>query len=150
MRNQIILFFIIFIVLSIIVFAVSKIEKEKTKITYQDQKLDVIFAKSVIQKAQGLSNTELDDFDSDGMLFIFSDYNVRDFWMRQMKFDLDVLWIKDGKIMKIDRGVKSPENSGKIERMSSSPFEVDMVLELPVGALDKYGFEVGGEIELGR
>ena len=48
------------------------------------------------QKSLGLSYTKQID-DNAGMLFIFSDSDVRNFWMRDMYFDLDIIWLDENK-----------------------------------------------------
>src|SRR5687767_6021997 len=62
-------------------------------------------ADGALEHARGLSGTVPDDLgEAVGMLFVFDDQDVRNFWMNGMRYHLDVLWIKDGKIVKIDYG----------------------------------------------
>lgn len=63
-----------------------------------------------------------------GMLFLFSDVSAHQFWMKGMEFPLDILWIRDGAIVHIERNV-DPERSDTF----GPPMESDSVLEVNAG-----------------
>lgn len=148
MKTWIISFLVIFVILSITLFILTKGGKDRQTIIYAGQELEVLVVKSLISKAQGLSNIKQDELGADGMLFVFSDYKVRTFWMKQMEFDLDVIWIKDNRILQIDKNVPAPGDSEEAVRMNSNPQKVNYVLEIPSGNADKYGFIEGSIIDL--
>ena len=105
-------------------------------------------ADSFEERKQGLSNTYLGDFQSsreaDGMIFLFDEPTVQNFWMKEMLFDLDVLWIADSQVIKIDTGIKAPDFAGEEpERMSSDPYAVSWVIELPSGSVNHFNIEAG-------
>jgi|SaaInlStandDraft_6_1057023.scaffolds.fasta_scaffold70764_1 uncharacterized membrane protein (UPF0127 family) len=80
----------------------------------------------------GLGNR--DSFELDGMLFIFSEPSQPIFWMKGMKFPIDLYWIRDMKIIGVDENIQPPVEGtpdDDIERYGSLE-EVDMVLEIPV------------------
>ncbi|MEA3450085.1 MAG: DUF192 domain-containing protein [Patescibacteria group bacterium] len=81
-----------------------------------------------------------------GMLFVFNNQIQRVFVMREMNFPLDILWIKDGEIVKISENLppegKNPENS------YGSEYEVNHVLELNAGFSRKNKIETGDKIEI--
>jgi len=78
-----------------------------------------------------------------GMLFTFDSNGVYPFWMKEMNFDLDMLWITDGKIVQIDKDV--PHTGGTaVTRTPNVP--VDDVLELNAGASDRLGFRIGDTV----
>ena len=112
------------------------------------QNINMLIADNAIEHAKGLSGTELDSLNADGMLFVFKKQQEREFWMKGMNYNLDVLWLKDGKIMKIDRNVPAPEKGEEPAKMSSWPFEIDVVIELPAGGVDKFGFVEGQTIKI--
>ncbi len=94
--------------------------------------------------AQGLSDR--DSIGSDGMLFILPQSRVANFWMKDMKFNLDFIWIKDKLVIGINKGIKAPiELDGKIERIKS-PGVVDMVLEVDEGFCEKNEVRVGDKV----
>ncbi len=119
--------------------------QDKTQISINDVEIEVYVARTEDHRHQGLSNIELEEFDVDGMLFIFEDFEQRTFWMEDMKFAIDIVWMHDGLIVKTEENIPIPNNDG-ISYMYSEPFEVDAVLELPVGGVDKYNIEVDEHI----
>jgi uncharacterized protein len=123
---------------------------ERASVSNLDQSLSVRVADNAWERKRGLSGYKLTDLEADGMLFVFPDQEVRHFWMKGMQFPLDVVWIKDGKIVGVDRDIPAPAKGEEPVRMSSQPVSVDMVLELPAGDAQKYGFTAGmvWEIEL--
>ncbi|MDH4330778.1 MAG: DUF192 domain-containing protein [Candidatus Moranbacteria bacterium] len=74
-----------------------------------------------------------------GMIFRFQESKKHAFWMKDMRFPLDIIWISDGKIVWIEKNV-SHENQQKIY----NPFvDTDSVLELRSGSCDEHEIEVG-------
>ncbi|MFA5991561.1 MAG: DUF192 domain-containing protein [Candidatus Doudnabacteria bacterium] len=100
----------------------------------------------------GLSNREKLD-DNNGMLFDFGNKKVvPNFWMKDMLFDIDIIWIADKKIIGITPNVPAPiENLKlKIENLPvySPPAQVDQVLEVNAGWSEKNKIKVGDEVQL--
>lgn len=116
---------------------------EKTQISINDQKLEVYVADTELERMKGLSGIGLEEFDADGMLFEFDDKAERYFWMKDMNFNLDIIWIANDQIVKIETGINPIDEQGNITNMDSRPYAVDKVLELPAGGVDKYQLEVG-------
>lgn len=58
------------------------------------------------------------------------------FWMKDMRFDLDMIWINDGKIVGISRNVPFP-HANEQPVVIDSPGVVNFVLELIPGQTDK-------------
>ena len=97
-------------------------------------------------KKRGLSGQNLADFTkkADGMLFRFNPAGEQAFWMKDMKFPLDIIWAKNGVIVKIDKDIQAPVAGEEPKMVFSKPLDVDTVLELPAGGADKFGVAVGG------
>lgn len=121
---------------------------ERATVTTIDQSISVRVADNLFERKRGLSGYELSALDADGMLFVFSNQAVREFWMHRMNFDLDVVWIKDGKIVGLDTNVPAPAPGDEPARMSSAPISADMVLELPAGDAKKLGYQAGMILEI--
>jgi uncharacterized protein len=113
---------------------------------YQTLKVEVVNTPQ--STILGLSGRE--KIGQDGMLFIFSEKAFRSFWMKDMKFDLDIIWIADRKVVEISRKVPKPELNIPDFRLPvySPEMNVDMVLEIDSGKADVIGIEVGDEIGL--
>lgn len=135
---------LIVVVMGIIFYLVFRPITAHSQVLYVGGSLDVLVADSAIERTRGLSNTQIETLGADGMLFVFTDQAQRTFWMNEMNYALDVLWIQDGQIVKIDENVPQPGNDYPgIARMYSNPFAVQMVLELPAGQVQARGLAVG-------
>lgn len=137
--------FIIFSFIAIFIFY-PRVATGKKEITFLDHTISVLLANKTAERIQGLSGINKEDLGADGMLFVFSDKAVRNFWMKDMQFDLDVVWIEDGKVVKVDQAVNAPKNGAEPDRMSSNPFKVNAVLELPAGDASRLDLYPGVQI----
>lgn len=106
-------------------------------------KITLELAKSETEKYQGLSNRK-SLCQNCGMLFVWPDYEVRNFTMRNMNFPLDLIFITDQKIIKIESNLL-PEGSTPQNNYSSN-IPVNYVLEINGGVSDRYGITVGDEV----
>lgn len=78
-----------------------------------------------------------------GMLFNFPAKAKLDFWMKDMQFDLDIIWISDGRIVAIEKDI--PYDS---EKTFSPGTEADKVLEINAGISEKFDFLVGDPVKI--
>lgn len=67
---------------------------EAPTITIGDVSFKAIVVDTQALRRQGLSSRPSLDVDT-GMLFIFSDAKVRSFWMKNMHFAIDIIWIDE-------------------------------------------------------
>ena len=103
---------------------------------------NVELARSPKKKSFGLSNRE-DIKDNRGMLFMFPKSDEYVFWMKNMEFDLDIIWINDGKIVHIEKNVSHDSSE-----LINPKVKADQVLEINSGISDKYNFEIGDEVKI--
>ncbi len=104
-------------------------------------------AKTAKEQEIGLSKYE-DLSKNLGMIFPFERPDYYSFWMKQMKFPIDIIYIKDGKIVTIYKNVKPPK-SGNESLLIYKPKEpANMVLEINAGLSDKYKFKEGDKISI--
>lgn len=82
--------------------------------------------------------------DTCGMFFVFSSPADREFWMRDMLFDIDIIWILDDEIIHISENV---DHVGGEEVRVGSGQPVDRVLEVPAGFVADHGIRVGQRIQ---
>lgn len=104
---------------------------------------------ALTQEQQALGLGERDSLaKNSGMLFVFKPARQETFWMKDMRFDLDIVWITDGKIVDISRHVTAPKEGAKTEDLPTySPnTEVDHVLEINAGEAD--GMKIGDRVEI--
>lgn len=77
-----------------------------------------------------------------GMLFVFDRPDTYGFWMKGMRFPLDILWIRDGKIVHIERNVNFHDQ----RRVYQSDQPADRVLEVNAGVCEKKNIWEGNAI----
>jgi len=89
--------------------------------------LRVAIADSVQERTIGLSGTkELPQ--GTGLLFVFDAENIPGFWMKDMLFPIDIIWIAhDGTVVGIDENI-SPDSFPNVFRPTT---RVQYVLEVP-------------------
>ena len=80
-----------------------------------------------------------------GMLFIFDNYLQPSFWMKDMHFPLDIIWIKDNTIVKIDKNVPLENNQNLTKYKPQQP--INKVLEVNAGYTRRYDIKVGNKIK---
>jgi len=88
----------------------------------------------------GLSYRESLD-EGSGMLFDMKASAITSFWMKDMNFPLDIIWIDGDKIVNISKNLPSAGTHPSISYSSELP--VDFVLEVNGGFCDKEGIETG-------
>ncbi len=82
-------------------------------------------------KAKGLSGRRL-LVSGRGMLFLFSTPGTYEFWMKDMRFPIDIVWIAQGKIVDVSRNVPAPKAGEEPARVQPRA-PADTVLEVQAG-----------------
>ncbi len=83
-----------------------------------------------------------------GLLFIYPDKDYRTFWMKDMNFAIDLLWIDGDKVVGLEENML-PEPGVAFDdlRRYNSPQPVSRVLEIPAGSVDASQVKVGDIIK---
>lgn len=105
------------------------------------QKISVELADTGAKRAQGLSGRDPLPAGT-GMLFIFDQPGVYPFWMNQMKFALDIIWIDKGKIVDIWANAPPPLAGQAIPRYSPKA-EALYVLEVNAEFVAEESLKIG-------
>ncbi|MFH1047181.1 MAG: DUF192 domain-containing protein [Patescibacteria group bacterium] len=108
-----------------------------------DQRIEVSVdvAASDVTRARGLSGRTSLALDQ-GLLFLFAQPDKYVFWMKDMNFPLDVIWIKDGEIVDLTLDIR-PAADGENIPTFAPLFEADAVLEVPAGFAQQHGLKLG-------
>jgi len=77
-----------------------------------------------------------------GMLFVFEKRKQHRFWMKDMKFPLDIIWLDNYRIVHIIHNAK-PANSSDEPKVMTSPIPVNFVLEIAAGRAAKLRLKTG-------
>ena len=81
-----------------------------------------------------------------GMLFVFEKREPHRFWMKDMQFPLDIIWLDNHRIVHIINNAKPP-NSGDEPEAMTSPVPVNFVLEIAAGRALKLRLKTGQRIK---
>ena len=110
------------------------IENQTKIITINGTSIEVEIADTSRTREKGLSDRKgLDD--GRGMLFIFDSPAQYGFWMKDMNFAIDIVWIDENyRVVDIKENI-SPDTFPQVFYPAR---ETKYVLELPTGAVDKY------------
>ena len=84
------------------------------------------------------------------MLFVFSSPGIQNFWMKDMNFPIDIIWISGGKVAGFAQDAE-PQPGVPLWRLTiyTSPNNVDQVLEVPAGTVAKDGITIGAPVVIG-
>ena len=77
-----------------------------------------------------------------GMLFVFEKRKPHRFWMKDMHFSLDIIWLDNHRIVHIIHNAK-PANSRDEPKVMTSPVPVNFVLEIAAGRAAKLSLKTG-------
>lgn len=117
------------------------LEPASKQVKIRSAAIDIEIADTDILRQQGLSGKQKLDPNS-GMLFIFPTADKYSFWMKDMYFPLDFIWIRDNHIVQLTTNV--PVQPLKVLFPDQT---VDQVLEVNAGFVEKYDIKVGDEVE---
>lgn len=148
MKKVIVAFFFLLVA----VFATSSLNKNSInlfkpsgspQVTINKITFYVSVAKTQTQQEKGLAGRDSMP-QNEGMIFLFEKPDYYGFWMVGMKFPLDMVFIKNDKIVEIFTNVpvKNPNSVENPKEM------VDKVLEINAGLSKKYNFKIGDNVKM--
>jgi hypothetical protein len=129
---------------------ISATPTPKTSSVIIDKKtIQVTIANTKDLRTKGLSGTSSLDANS-GMLFVFSPKISPIFWMKDMLLPLDMVWIDNGKVVKINKNIPVPKPNTPDNKLPtySANQPVDYVLEVNAGFADKNSIKVGDSVDI--
>jgi len=105
-------------------------------------KVTVEIARTSVEQIRGLSGRP-DLKPGNGMLFVYNRSQPVSIWMKDMRFPLDILWIRDGRVVKIEKRAPPLDSHGP-ERIYTAT--ADLVLEVPAGFADGERIRLGDTV----
>ncbi|OGD63721.1 hypothetical protein A2160_03515 [Candidatus Beckwithbacteria bacterium RBG_13_42_9] len=114
------------------------------QITINNTTLNLELAKTEAQKEKGLGEHK-PLTENEGMLFVYSPPEQVSFWMKDMTFPIDIIYISDGKVMQISPSVLPPPAHTPLKNLKTyhSQKPVDYVLETSAGWCEKNQVQIG-------
>lgn len=149
MNKKIIIFIIIIIIITVIIISktiASFDDLNHTSLSFviiNKTKINIIKAVTALEIEKGLGGYEKLPADT-GMLFYLNKRDIHTFWMKEMKFPIDIIWIDEDQIVDISKNVPiAKDNNLKLYQPRSA---VNFVLEVPAGYCDKNNIKVSDKI----
>jgi len=115
----------------------------RARVTIGVHVIDAEIADTPARKQRGLSG-RASLGDGQGMLFPYAEPGRHGFWMPDMHFDIDILWIRAGRIVHVEPDVSKDDP----QRVYRPREPADLVLELPAGTARRRGFQVGDAVQV--
>ncbi len=137
-RKYLIIILVVVIIFSLF-FLYKKSEVKVINVSEKILNLKIEEVRTQAEQNLGLSGRESLGKD-EGMLFIFSPPELTGFWMKDMNFALDIIWLDENyKVLGIEKSV-GPETYPKI---FMAPAPVSYVLEVNAGYTTRQNISVG-------
>lgn len=116
------------------------------KMTIGDEEISVSLADTDEERVKGLSGKQSLP-QNQGMLFLFDRPDYYGFWMKDMNFPIDIIFMNNGKVVTIHPKVSPPERSENLYIYKpDSPS--NQVLELSSGRAEELGIKVGDTLTI--
>ncbi len=141
--------FISFIVLSFLASACneSSVLYSDGTVRLADSQIQVAVADTPQEQSLGLSGRE-GLKENQGMWFVFDKASQYSFWMKGMNFSIDIIWIKDSKVVDISPQAEAQPGTAPLDLPLYQPRDpVDRVLELRSGWAVDHRLKIGDRVE---
>jgi len=135
------------LVLLIILTIVGIISLKTPTATINNHTFKLEIAKTPKEKEIGLSAKKTLEKDF-GLLFPFEKPGYYSFWMKSMQFPIDIIFIKNNRIVTIHKDVKPPKGLNENLSIYNSSEPADTVLEINAGLSEKYNFKENDLVEI--
>ena len=113
---------------------------KEAEIKIGDAIFQIEIADSFLKRQKGLSGRKSLK-ENEGMLFILPIAANYGFWMRDMNFPIDIIWIKNDKIIGISENLAS--EGSKPLKIYYPPSSIDKALEVSAGVVSAKNIEIG-------
>ncbi|MGH7287601.1 MAG: DUF192 domain-containing protein [Myxococcota bacterium] len=117
----------------------------RARVTIGIHVIDAEIADTLARRQRGLSGRASLPA-GQGMLFVYEEPGLHGFWMPDMHFDIDILWIRAGRIVHVESDV--PHTASEPLPVYRPREPADVVLELPAGTARRLGFRPGDAVQI--
>lgn len=133
---------VVVILVAVLVISLILGNKKTTKVSVNNKAFNVSVARTDEDRQIGLSKkNKLDE--NQGMFFIFDVPNYYSFWMKEMKFPIDIIYINGNKVITVIENAKPPSSSSSDLTLYKPDEKSDKVLEINAGLSKKYNIKKG-------
>lgn len=137
--------FVFFLVLAVVVgmLVAWKLLPQKDLLRLKIGQAEVMVEAAVTaeQKSQGLAGKDSLG-ENEGMMFVFELPGQYGFWMKGMKFPLDFVWIRQGKVVEVSESVSAEDQT----QVYQPKEPIDAMLEVNAGWAARHGVKMGDDV----
>jgi uncharacterized membrane protein (UPF0127 family) len=121
---------------------------KKSTVTINTKTFTVDLAKNEKEKMIGLSGRNSLDENS-GMLFIFSKKDQYSFWMKDMKFPIDIIFIDTDKVVDVIQNAPVPSTKNvALLPIYKGAQQANYILEVKAGVAQKNKIKIGDKVTI--
>ncbi|MBI3283085.1 DUF192 domain-containing protein [Candidatus Curtissbacteria bacterium] len=115
-----------------------------TAVTIKDLSVNARVASLASERKKGLSGQNSLPM-TDGLLFVFENSGLYPFWMKDMKFAVDIIWIDENKtvVYIVNNAPFEPDRDSDELTLYRPTSAAKYVLEINAGLAQRYGIVVG-------
>lgn len=125
----------------------SIVKNNTPSVSIKNKTFYVDVAKTDNEKGEGLSIYDKLPKEK-GMLFLFEKEDYYSFWMKDMKFPIDIIYINKDRIVEIYENIPSPKSLNEKPQVVKPGKKAAYVLEINAGLSEKYGFKMGDKVDI--
>jgi len=109
------------------------------------QVFSLYLARTSEEQATGLAKYQKIE-ENQGMLFLFTKTDNYSFWMKDMHFPIDIIFISGNKVVAVFQNV--PVSLNNHLPVYTTKTKADKVLEINAGLAKKYNIKIGSEVKI--
>ena len=118
--------------------------KNKNIVLVGNVEIEIEIADTPAERSQGLSGRR-SLAENEGMLFVFDSSQIVSFWMKDMRFSIDIIWVSEELAIV---GIEKNLSPATFPQTFSPTEPVKYVIELNAGWADNNNIEVGDSVNL--
>lgn len=141
MKNKFYILIVLVMAVSGIFLRLQQVRMPKAEVIIDDKWISADLAATASSRERGLSGRR-DLKEGTGMLFVFPERGLQAFWMKDMLFSIDIVWIDGKAIVDIAPSVPPPVE-GETPPVLRPRAEANFVLEVPAGYAKASGWKIG-------
>jgi len=137
-------FFLFTIITFLLISFLFMKDKETSIVCIKNNCFEVEIVKSISDKKKGLSFRDNLEQNA-GMLFVYEKEGLYSFWMKDMNFPLDIIWInKDKKVVYMKESTQpcTADNCTSLKPKEKAIY----ILEVNSGLINKYNIKIGDNL----
>lgn len=149
LKNILIFAVVIIILIAISYFSISTLTSARNQkiADIKGHRISLEIADDETEQRKGLSARDSLPKDK-GMLFKFKKADTHTFWMKDMRFPIDIIFINNDKIVTIYENVQPENDKNANLSLYTSTKPADKVIELNAGLAKEFGLKTGETLRL--